>query len=195
MSLIVFDMGRRIETPLRPELFRVKAMQATEALAPVQAGHNDAEGKNSSGQGYRQQEKAPESVAFVADIMTTQVRTLGDQASAADAWAVLSSERFHHLPITDSNGQILAMLSDRDLMRALIRNPAVLSQPALSLAKRPVLCVLKNTDIRQTSHILHAYGIGALPVVGDDHKTLAGIITRGDLLQLLSHYGPMELWA
>ena len=64
----------------------------------------------------------------------------------------------------------------------------------MDVAAHPVVCVLQSTDIRQASNILYEYDIGALPVLNDEHQ-LCGIITRSDVLKLLSHYGPMELWA
>ena len=193
MSLIVFDMGRRVETPLQPEKFRVKATPSTDATGAVHAGHADISPATIAGR-YGLHEKAPESIAFAGDIMTRRVLTLSEDASVADAQDMLDSSGFSHLPITGQDGQVLAILSDRDLMRALLRRSDIRHHKVIQYASRPVLCVQKGTDIRQTSHILYQYNIGALPVVDDNH-ILSGIITRSDILKLLSHYGPMELWA
>ncbi len=64
----------------------------------------------------------------------------------------------------------------------------------MTLAARPVLCVQEKTDIHQTSKLLYEYDIGALPVLKSDN-TLCGIVTRSDILRLLSHYGPLQFWA
>lgn len=194
MSLIVFDMGRRVETPVRPEKFRVKATGATEGVVPVHAGHNDDTARNHVAERYGLHEKEPESIAFAGDIMHTPVRTLKEDATINDAWHEITLSGYHHLPVTNDQLEILAIVSDRDLMHALIGDPAVRHNKVLPYASRPVLCVHKETDIRQVSNILFQYNIGALPVVGE-HNILTGIITRTDILKLLSHYGPMELWA
>ncbi len=85
------------------------------------------------------------------------------------------------------------------MLQALARQPASTlplfwRSNIMALAVKPVLCVLQDTDIRQSSRILYEYNIGALPVLNDNNE-LCGIVTRSDILRLLSHYGPMELWA
>lgn len=193
MSLIVFDMGRRVETPVQPEKFRVKATPSTDATGAVHAGHADISAATIAGR-YGLHEKAPDSIAFAGDIMTRRVLTLDEDATVADAEKMLADSGFHHLPVTSGDGRILAILSDRDLLRALLKRGDIRHHKVTQYASRPVLCVHKGTDIRQTSNILYQYNIGALPVI-DDNQLLSGIITRSDILKLLSHYGPMELWA
>lgn len=194
MSLIVFDMGRRVETPLQPEKFRVNATQATTAVQPVRKEGYFGSASDALLQAYRKQEKAPESIAFAGDIMHTPVRTLKPADSVQYAWNTLSGTGYHHLPVVDEQQQMLAIVSDRDLMQAIVQHGDVWEDNVMTLAVRPVICVQKNTDIRQTSNILYEYNIGALPVLNEQNE-LCGIITRTDILKLLSHYGPMELWA
>jgi len=193
MSLIVFDMGRRVETPVRPERWKVKATGATSATDAVHPGHIDPSRANDLYLTDKHQ-KEPESVAYAEDIMSVRVQTLNEDASIREAWELIKNEGFHHLPIIDQQHRVQAIISDRDLLYALTENRDIWHHKAISVARRPVYCILKSTDIRQTCNILYDYNIGALPVINDQHQ-LAGIITRSDILRLLSHYGPMELWA
>lgn len=194
MSLIVFDMGRRVETPVQPERFRVRATEASARVQPVRKDRSYGDGSSTLPEAYRQHEKKPDSIAFAEDIMHTTVHTLSPDDTIQHAWNLLSSSGYHHLPVIDENRHILAIVSDRDLMQALVKQGDIWQNGIIAYASHPVICIRKTTDIRQTSNILYEYNIGALPVINEENE-LCGIITRSDILKLLSHYGPMELWA
>lgn len=204
MSLIVFDMGRRIETPVRPDKNRIKAVAATPATQPIRSGEYQSPVERQAQLAigyYAHQQKTPASIAFAADIMQTPVLTLKPDNSVLEAWNMLADSGYHHLPVVDAGNKINAIISDRDVMHTLMKKTALSENTSdiwedniLNHAVHPVICALKNTDIRQVSNILFEYNIGALPII-DEHHTLCGIITRTDILKLLRHYGPMELWA
>ncbi|MCB2385353.1 CBS domain-containing protein [Thalassolituus alkanivorans] len=204
MSLIVFDMGIRVETPLRPDKNRIKATAASSAVQKVRPGDSQSPAERQAQQvleHYAHPQKTPDSIAFAADIMHTPVLTLTPDDTVQDGWNKLAESGYHHLPVVDQENKVLAIISDRDLMHALMQknirpgnSEDIWENNILNYAIHPVICVMKNADIRQTSNILFEYNIGALPII-DDHHTLCGIITRTDILKLLRHYGPMELWA
>lgn len=203
MSLIVYDMGQRIETPVQPRPRRVAASAASASIAPI-AAHQERHGQSAAQQqavqAYREQEqKEPATVAFIRDILHRDVRTLVPSASLAEAWQVLAETGYHHLPVIDPEHRVLAMFSEGDLLRALVRqshnnDPKFWQTNIMALATHPVFCVQEQTDIRQTSNLLYHYNIGALPVL-NQHNALCGIVTRSDILRLLSHYGPLQFWA
>ncbi|MEN9464715.1 MAG: hypothetical protein RL217_896 [Pseudomonadota bacterium] len=200
MALVVFDMGIRVETPMRPQPQRIQASTATAAARALRA--SDASRHRAEVQAYLEQEhpeKKPDLVAVISDILHREVQTLKPEQSLAQAWEVFERTGYHHFPVINDKKQVLAMLSDGDLLRALVKQPrqkldTFWQQPVLYLAKHPVLCVQEQTDIRQSSNLLYEYNIGALPVLNHQLE-LCGIVTRSDILRLLSHYGPMELWA
>ena len=55
--------------------------------------------------------------ATVADIMTKDVVTLTTDQTVADAISSLASHQFHHVVITDGNGNVVGIVSDRDILR------------------------------------------------------------------------------
>tara|TARA_B100000749_G_C18394071_1_gene451627 strand:+ start:139 stop:732 length:594 start_codon:yes stop_codon:yes gene_type:complete len=197
-------MGLRVQTPLRPDKNRIKAIAATPAIPATKTGDAQSPAERQAQQlleHYAHPQKSPASIAFAADIMHAPVTTLTPDKSVQDAWNTLAESGYHHLPVINAENKVNAIISDRDLMHALMQHnirSASLSdiwdKNILNYAVHPVICALKNTDIRQVSNILFEYNIGALPII-DDHHTLCGIITRTDILKLLRHYGPMELWA
>lgn len=193
MTLIVFDMGRHIETPVSQPRRRVNRTTATSPTAPVHASV-DALTYSADGHQHHDQQHAPQAAAFAADIMMDDVITANADTSVHDAIQRMTDQRIHHLPIIDASGKLLAIVSDRALLRAQCQKEFNDNESIMTVAQRPVYCVHRDTDIRQTARLLCDFHIGALPVI-DDQQQLAGIITRSDILRLVSDYGPLELWA
>ncbi len=50
----------------------------------------------------------------VRDSMTRDVKTLGPEASAAEAWALLGEHNVRHVPVVEG-GRLVGLVSDRDL--------------------------------------------------------------------------------
>ena len=211
MSLIVYDMGRRVETPMHPINRRVRATQASEATASInkyQQHDLNAHSTHTPPSAHAQQalaaygeqkEQKPDIVSFIADIMHRKVTTLSPESTLEDAWELLRDSGFHHLPVISQDRLVLAIFSSEDFLHALARQTRVNSPNfwrtnIMEYASRPVFCVYEHTDLRQSSQLLFQYNIGALPVV-TQNNTLCGIVTRTDIMRLLSHYGPLQFWA
>ena len=126
--------------------------------------------------------------------MEHELHTAGPNTSIEDAFEKMQTHSIHHLPIISNTAELQAIISDRAILKALALKAASPKSAVISIAARPVYCVRDNTDIRQTARLLCDYHIGALPVINQDNQ-LTGIITRSDLLRLMSDYGPLELWA
>jgi CBS domain-containing protein len=52
----------------------------------------------------------------VRDVMTTEVKTSPEDAAASEAMSLMLSHHLRHLPIVGSEGQVLGILSIRDLL-------------------------------------------------------------------------------
>jgi CBS domain-containing protein len=53
----------------------------------------------------------------VSEVMTTTVKTVKETTSSRQALELMHEGRFRHLPLVDDAGQVLGMLSVRDLLR------------------------------------------------------------------------------
>ena len=53
----------------------------------------------------------------ISDVMSKNVETLGLKDTALDAIELMLNRDIRHLPVVDENGQVLAMISMRDLMK------------------------------------------------------------------------------
>lgn len=193
MSLVVFDMGRRIETPPRPDRLRTEKTSASDTVHDEHAGVHSYESQSGSAYQHAQQ-RPPQPVAYVQDIMSPQVETLAPGDSLGLALRRFQHSSFHHFPVVDNDLKVHGILSDRDALNAMLKHTDIQHHPVSRYASHPVVCIQASADIRQAAQTLYQYNIGALPVVNDQQQ-LCGILTPSDILRTLSHYGPMELWA
>jgi len=152
---------------------------------------------------YRQVEALHEEqpVVVARQIMSSPVVALTEQATVGEAVALLHARRFRHVPVTTDGGELMGMMSDRDLLHALSglngryeqqRAVADGRERVTALMRSPVLTAVETTDVRLIARLFVEYHIGAVPVLAG-HE-IAGIITRSDVLRaVMLHYG-LELW-
>lgn len=212
MPFTVFGPGVQASMSAR-QLFPAQGVEDVEKVSPFPRIHGSEEAdegtegwplpprQRSRGQqaraAYSEAEhptSEPERVQTAAEIMSSPVVTLNRDASVADAWELFRRRGFRHLPLLDGAGNLVGMLSDRDLLRqaaAIHGDP----QGAIDdLIAERVLTATPDTNIRDVARVMYEQHIGALPIVtinGD----LRGIITREDILRTLIHSAPLELWA
>jgi acetoin utilization protein AcuB len=129
----------------------------------------------------------------VADYMVTDVTTLDDDARLLDAALLIRRTSRRHIPIIDSDGKPIGIITDRDVQRmapSMLGHVTAEEYNAIfegTLVTRamthPAIVVTPDTPIEEAVEILHAKKIGALLVVQDG--VLAGILTVTDMLGLL----------
>ncbi len=124
-----------------------------------------------------------------ADLMTANPRTILDTASVAEAIEVLEELDVRHLPVVDSEGNLVGMLSDRDLRplateqdeEGLVRR---MRTPVVDLMTGGVVSVVFDTDVREIIELMLDHRIGAVPVV-DGEGQIVGIVSYVDILRTL----------
>jgi CBS domain-containing protein len=87
-----------------------------------------------------------------------------------------------HLPVVDSKGHVVGVLSDRDILRNLTKidgKPA----PVTQIMSRRVQTVKASLGAAEAAALMIERKIGCLPVVGEDEQ-LVGIITETDFLRI-----------
>ncbi len=141
----------------------------------------------------------------VKNIMTEQVVCLGSDDNLAAAMDAMKNGKFRHVPIVDTEGVPVGILSDRDVLRYLpfvggqrlpgtdvfrsslfhvdTRDPS-LSLPIKSIMTRNVTYVRQNCIFYSAVKMLHELKISCLPVVDEDKK-LRGIVTVTDIMRAL----------
>lgn len=126
----------------------------------------------------------------VADVMTGKVVTLSPHNSFNEVANLMNDRFFRHCVVVDSHGKIVGVISDRDIMRALARNPNSRTKSLEQIMTRNPITVHRNTPILEAVNKMLSKRINCLPVVEDD-GSVCGIVTSTDLLK--SYHQLLEL--
>lgn len=125
---------------------------------------------------------SPQSRAAVTagEVMTAPVVTVGPETSVTQIAEMLTSRGFSGVPVVDSAGAVLGLVSERDLL-------ARSGRTAREVMTTSVISVTTDTDISQVRRMLVDAPIRRVPVLKAGR--LVGIISRHDLV------GRMVEWA
>ena len=118
----------------------------------------------------------------VADVMTSKVVTLSPHNTFSEAANLMNDRYFRHCVIVDAHGQIVGVISDRDILRALARNPNARSKSLDQIMTRNPVTVRRNTPIAEAVSKIVSKRINCLPVV-EENGGVCGIVTSTDLLK------------
>ncbi|MGD8701917.1 MAG: CBS domain-containing protein [Desulfosarcina sp.] len=130
---------------------------------------------------------------FISQFMTKDVVTLGRESDIAEARKLMRQYRIRHIPVTDSDGTLIGIVSDRDIRSAMPSSyfngyraeapdagntTGILVQDIMT--KDPVSISLAST-IQDLLLLMEKARVGAFPVLDENFK-LAGIVSDRDLL-------------
>ncbi len=112
--------------------------------------------------------------------MITDPVTLPPDASLAQAEDLMARYKFSGVPITDPDGRLVGILTNRDVR---FSSPADLARPVAEFMTRERLITAPvGTSLEDARAILQQYRIEKLPLV-DDSGILCGLITVKDILK------------
>ncbi len=194
------------------EIFKNSAVEKMQAVTPEQAidgeeqhrrGQENPDQQHAGAQAYQSIKQLPktEAALLAEQIMSSPVVTLTPQATADEALALFRTRAIHHLPVVSSSGQLVGIVSDRDILRHLsgvtenYQQQTLRSrdEPVSQLMRSPVLTASRDTDVRYIARLFVEQQVGALPIVSDGK--LQGIIARSDVLSAVMRHFALELWA
>jgi acetoin utilization protein AcuB len=128
---------------------------------------------------------------IVRELMTGAVITALPSMPILDARNLMLKKRIRHLPVTDAEGRLLGIITDRDIRLNLPSQATSLSVWEINhlLAKltvgdvmtESVIAVGPDRPARDAAQLMVDHQIGALPV--EDAGRLVGIVTETDLLR------------
>jgi CBS domain-containing protein len=122
------------------------------------------------------------SYRFVGQFMTRDVFTVRPGDLVDLAASVMDWEHLRHVPVEDTDGDLVGLLSHRSLLRYVAGGGMERGEPMAveDLMKRdPVTCNPDTTTL-DAIELMRAHRVGCLPVMKDG--TLVGIITETDLI-------------
>jgi CBS domain-containing protein len=114
--------------------------------------------------------------------MIGKVVTLSPHHSFNDVANLMNDRYFRHCVVVDQGGVVIGVISDRDILRALARNPNSRSKSLDQIMTKQPVTVKRNTAIIDAVGKMLAKRINCLPVIDDDGR-VCGIVTSTDLLK------------
>jgi acetoin utilization protein AcuB len=128
------------------------------------------------------------------DLMTEHPATIRPNAKVRRAAEILQTLDIRHLPVTDDDGTLVGMLSDRDLRAVCVPYVAgdqyvgtvrtAMDASVATLMSADVLSVEAEADAAEIVELMLDNKIGAVPVVDAD-GALVGIVSYMDVLRAL----------
>ncbi|MGB0087487.1 MAG: CBS domain-containing protein [Rhodomicrobiaceae bacterium] len=141
-----------------------------------------------------------------ADIMTKDVVTVSDQSYVQDAAKLLLQHRISALPVVDSAGGLVGIVSEGDLIRRvesgtqhqnawwleMLADADSLarqyvrehSRKIVDIMTRSVVTAKPDADLGDIANLLEKHGIKRVPIVEDGR--IVGIVSRSNLIQALA---------
>jgi len=130
---------------------------------------------------------------MVRELMSRNVVTVGPSDSCLEAVARMHRARVRHLPVVDAMGELIGVVTDRDLRHHLF-DPRVLKEigtiavdrllkavPVSDVMSSPVLSAESDDDVVEVARIMLEDKVGSLPVV--ENGRVVGIVTETDILR------------
>ena len=114
----------------------------------------------------------------IRDVMTPNPKTVSPDDTVQAAAVIMQREDTGAVPVV-SNGRVLALVTDRDIVVRVVAEGASLSSPVRGIASQDVICATPEMTTREASDLMSQHQIRRLPVVENDR--LVGIVSIGDI--------------
>ncbi len=114
--------------------------------------------------------------------LITDPITLNPEQKVAAAFILMAENKIGGIPITDENGYLVGILTNRDLRFCKDKNMLVKDL----MTKDRLITAHEGTTLKQAEDILHEYRIEKLPIVDKNNK-LVGLITYKDIIKVKNY--------
>lgn len=128
------------------------------------------------------------------DIMSRKLVTIAKDENLAVARDLFFQHKFHHLLVVDDQANLVGVITDRDLLKAL--NPsatgvsardishASLNTLVAQVCSTPLVTVTPEMAISQVIDVFKEHAVTCVPVMGQHGRAL-GIISWRDIINRL----------
>jgi acetoin utilization protein AcuB len=117
----------------------------------------------------------------VRQYMSQPVLTITPKTPFRQAFDLMHSRGFHHLPIVEEE-RVLGVIAKSDLLLAAA-NFGSAEVAVDEIMRRAPVCVTENAQLKDAVQLLLQHHIGCLPVLNEGEK-LVGIITETDIFKI-----------
>ena len=121
----------------------------------------------------------------VRNILATkkgQIITIGPEVPVRRAVRILVDNRIGALLVVDSSGQLVGILSERDIMRTAATDEALFGRAVAEIMTKDVIVGMPQDDVIAVAHTMLEKRFRHLPII--DEGKLIGIISIGDVLKI-----------
>jgi acetoin utilization protein AcuB len=130
---------------------------------------------------------------YVGRIMHTNLVTAPPDTTLVQATDIIEKNKINHLLVVDKNGDLVGLVSDRDLKQSWASPATTLSVHELNylltkltvemIMVKKIITISPGTTIERAARIMQENRINALPVI--EQEKLIGIITTSDVMEVL----------
>jgi predicted transcriptional regulator len=117
------------------------------------------------------------------DIMEQPVIAATPQASLRDVATQLVSNEFSGMPVAAPDGRVVGVITESDIIRALIQGKKLENLTAADVMSRPPITVDVDTPLEDVMKSLEDHRIVRVPVTSEN--MLIGIISRRDVMRAI----------
>ena len=130
---------------------------------------------------------------YVGRIMHTRLVTVPPDTSLRKAKEIIAEKKINHLLVVNKNGDLVGIVSDRDVKQSWASPATTLSVHELNylltqltveaIMVEKIITISPGTTIERAAYIMQKNRINALPVI--ESGKLVGIITSTDVMEVL----------
>lgn len=129
----------------------------------------------------------------VSELMSRNVLTIDDAATCLEAANRMCHRKVRHLPVLDSGGTLVGLVTDRDLRHYLFGadvyrqigqvsvTTLLRTAPIRAVMSAPVRCVAATAEVAEAAERMRQHKVGCLPVV--EGRRIVGMLTEIDVLR------------
>jgi acetoin utilization protein AcuB len=131
---------------------------------------------------------------LVKDWMTTDPITVSPETSIMKASQIMKENNIRRLPVVNDKGQVVGIISDRDLKEASPSKATTLDVHELyyllselkvkDIMSRKVIIIKPDDTVEKAAVIMLEHKVTGLPVV--EGANLVGILSQGDVFRVLT---------
>ena len=130
------------------------------------------------------------SVIVAGEIMNKKILPLHENLSIEEAWKLVKDHQFEHYPIVSSEGKLVGLLSEREILRKIEAKEG--RKSLKEVVSKETLCADEGTNLNEVIQVFFEENLDAVPIIDDEQKVL-GILSKNELLQTMvkvSHLRP-----
>ncbi len=125
----------------------------------------------------------------VGEAMTRGLVTVRASARLYEAAQLMDAHKVHGLPVVDSTGAVVGVLSQTDLLRARVVEHLWTNLRGLAVRHvmtAPAITVPLHATLDQAAELMEQRRVHRLVVVGPDGTTPVGILSVSDLVHVMA---------